>query len=70
MNDSGRLGIVDYDLVDSSNLQRQIIHDEESVGMAKADSAKRSINRLSSHCECVSIKTLLSSSNALQTIKP
>ncbi|KAJ3413200.1 Molybdenum cofactor synthesis protein 3 [Chytridiales sp. JEL 0842] len=41
----GKIGIVDYDTVDNSNLQRQIIHDESRVGMLKAESAKESIRR-------------------------
>ncbi len=37
---SGRLGLVDYDVVEVSNLHRQVIHNEKTVGVPKADSAK------------------------------
>lgn len=42
----GTIGIVDSDVVETSNLQRQVIHDEEGVGQPKAESAARTINRL------------------------
>ena len=41
----GTLGIADYDDVEFSNLQRQVIHDESKVGMSKAESAAESIQR-------------------------
>ncbi|KAI8824822.1 adenylyltransferase [Fimicolochytrium jonesii] len=66
----GRLGIVDYDDVEASNLQRQIIHDETKVGVLKAESARETIQRLSSLCDCVPYNVLLESSNALDIIKP
>ena len=42
----GRIGIMDFDVVDLSNLQRQIIHREQDVGINKAQSAKRGIKDL------------------------
>ena len=45
----GTLGIVDDDKVELSNLQRQIIHDSDAVGVAKAESARRSIGRINPH---------------------
>src|SRR6188474_1505816 len=42
----GKLGIVDFDTVDFSNLQRQIIHGTKDVGRSKAESAKESINEI------------------------
>ena len=42
----GRLGILDFDVVDESNLQRQILHNTERVGVPKAESAKQTINSL------------------------
>ena len=42
----GTIGIVDSDVVETSNLQRQVIHDSEKVGQLKAESAKEAINRL------------------------
>ena len=41
----GKLGLVDYDTVDLSNLHRQVIHREESVGVRKVESAKRSLQQ-------------------------
>ena len=41
----GTLGIVDYDVVEFSNLQRQVIHDESKIGISKAESAAESIAR-------------------------
>src|SRR5262252_5503577 len=45
----GRLGIVDFDEVDLSNLQRQLLHGTADVGRAKTLSARESINRLNPH---------------------
>jgi sulfur-carrier protein adenylyltransferase/sulfurtransferase len=59
----GRLGIVDADVVDESNLQRQIIHSTERLGEAKVDSAKRTIEALNPDVEVVSYKERLSSEN-------
>ena len=42
---TGRLGIVDHDRVEMSNLQRQILHNEETVGMYKAESAALALKR-------------------------
>ncbi|KAJ3024214.1 Molybdenum cofactor synthesis protein 3 [Thoreauomyces humboldtii] len=66
----GRIGIVDYDEVEASNLQRQIIHDETKVGVLKAESARETVNRLSSLCECVAYNLLLDSGNAMETLSP
>ncbi|CAG8494937.1 19362_t:CDS:10 [Dentiscutata erythropus] len=60
---------VDYDSVESSNLQRQIIHNESRTGVSKAQSAKMTIQGLNSLCECVAYDLLLDSSNALDIIK-
>ena len=50
----GTLGIVDHDSVDRSNLQRQILHTDDRVGMSKVESARRTLNALnpSVHIEC------------------
>jgi molybdopterin/thiamine biosynthesis adenylyltransferase/rhodanese-related sulfurtransferase len=47
----GTIGIVDSDVVETSNLQRQVIHDSEKVGQLKAESAKEAINRLNPDVE-------------------
>jgi len=59
----GRLGIVDDDRVDESNLQRQIAHSTERLGEWKADSAKRTIEALNPDVEVVTYKERLTSEN-------
>src|SRR5262245_15193121 len=49
----GKLGIVDFDNVDYSNLQRQVLHGTEDVGRSKAESARATINRLNPNVEVV-----------------
>lgn len=66
----GRIGIIDYDCVETSNLQRQIIHDESSVGMSKVMSACKTITRFNSSIECVPYNELFTSSNALDIVRP
>lgn len=64
----GTLGIVDYDVVDRSNLQRQIIHNEERTGMLKVDSAKDTIQKLNPDVEVITYNTRLEASNVLDII--
>src|SRR5438270_1903358 len=59
----GRLGIVDDDRVDASNLQRQIAHSTETLGEWKADSAKRTIEALNPDVDVVTYKERLTSEN-------
>jgi len=59
----GRLGIVDDDRVDASNLQRQIAHSTETLGDWKADSAKRTLEALNPDVDVVTYKERLSSEN-------
>src|SRR5438132_3953234 len=59
----GRIGIVDADVVDESNLQRQIIHSTESLGEPKVDSAKRAIEALNPDVEVVPYQEPLRSEN-------
>jgi molybdopterin/thiamine biosynthesis adenylyltransferase/rhodanese-related sulfurtransferase len=59
----GRVGIVDADVVDESNLQRQIVHSTESLGEPKVDSAKRAIEALNPDVEVVAYKERLTSEN-------
>ena len=59
----GRLGIVDDDRVDESNLQRQIAHSTETLGEWKAESAKRTINALNPDVEVITYRERLSSEN-------
>jgi sulfur-carrier protein adenylyltransferase/sulfurtransferase len=59
----GRLGIVDDDVVDASNLQRQIAHSTERLGEPKADSAKRTLEALNPDVEVVTYKERITSEN-------
>jgi sulfur-carrier protein adenylyltransferase/sulfurtransferase len=59
----GRIGIVDADVVDESNLQRQIVHSTERLGEAKVDSAKRTIEALNPDVEVVAYEERLTSEN-------
>jgi molybdopterin/thiamine biosynthesis adenylyltransferase/rhodanese-related sulfurtransferase len=59
----GRLGIVDADVVDESNLQRQIVHSTERLGEAKVESAKRTIEALNPDVQVVAYKERLTSDN-------
>src|SRR6202140_1307413 len=59
----GRIGIVDADVGDESNLQRQIVHSTESLGEPKVESAKRTIEALNPDVEVVAYKERLTSEN-------
>lgn len=62
----GRIGIVDFDVVDTSNLQRQVIHSTSSVGKPKIESAKARILEINPYCQIDLYNTHLSSANALE----
>ena len=64
----GRIGIVDYDLVESSNLQRQIIHGEKWIGKSKTSSAKSRVLELNPFCKVDIFETLLTKDNGLEII--
>src|SRR5580765_6222966 len=66
----GKIGIVDFDTVDFSNLQRQILHTDADVGRPKAQSAKETIQGINPHCEVVIHNTRISSENAFDLIRP
>jgi len=66
----GKIGIVDFDTVDYSNLQRQILHTDADVGRSKAESAKETIHGINLHCEVVIHNTRITSENALDLIRP
>ncbi|MGB3534962.1 MAG: molybdopterin-synthase adenylyltransferase MoeB [Microcoleaceae cyanobacterium] len=66
----GRIGIVDFDIVDSSNLQRQVIHGTSWVGKPKIESAKNRIHEINPHCQVDLYNTRLSSENALEILEP
>lgn len=62
----GTLGIVDFDTVDMSNLQRQVIHTNERVGMPKTESARLTINALNPDVTVVEHREMLSAENAVE----
>ena len=66
----GTLGIVDFDVVDESNLQRQVIHGVSDVGRPKAESARDSIREINPHVEVVLHTERLDSDNALDVFRP
>ena len=66
----GRIGIVDFDIVDSSNLQRQIIHGTSWVGKPKIVSAKDRILEINPYCQVDLYETRISSENALDILAP
>ena len=65
----GTLGIIDNDKADLSNLQRQILHTEESVGTPKVDSARQTLERLNSDIRIETHDTRLDSSNVMEIFK-
>lgn len=66
----GKLGILDFDSVDFSNLQRQIIHGTDDVGRPKTASAKETINQINPNVEVVVHNTRITSENAFEIIEP
>jgi adenylyltransferase/sulfurtransferase len=64
----GRIGIMDFDAVDVSNLQRQVIHRTQDVGTPKARSAKRAINDLNPEVQVEIYEEGITSANALQIV--
>ncbi len=66
----GKLGILDFDSVDFSNLQRQIIHGTEDVGRPKTQSARETLARINPNVEIVLHNTRISSENAIDLIRP
>src|SRR5271165_2098287 len=65
----GTLGLVDFDIVDASNLQRQIIHSTKDIGRKKLDSAEEKLTALNPSVDVVKHETMLSSANALDILK-
>ena len=62
----GTLGIVDFDVVDESNLQRQVIHGQSDIGRSKAESARDSIREINPYVNVIVHKARLDSDNAMQ----
>jgi adenylyltransferase/sulfurtransferase len=65
----GTLGLVDFDVVDSSNLQRQIIHGTKDIGRPKIESARERLQDINPHTKIEAFETRLTSDNALQLFK-
>jgi sulfur-carrier protein adenylyltransferase/sulfurtransferase len=65
----GTLGLVDFDVVDASNLQRQIIHTTADIGRKKLDSAEEKLKALNPYLKVVKHDAMLSSANALDILK-
>ncbi len=66
----GTLGIIDFDVVDESNLQRQVIHGQSDVGRSKAESARESIKEINPLVDVVLHEERLDSSNAMEIFAP
>ena len=62
----GTLGVVDFDVVDESNLQRQVIHGQSDIGRSKAESARDSIREINPYVNVIVHKERLDSDNAMQ----
>jgi len=65
----GTIGIVDMDTVDVSNLQRQILHTNDRVGMPKVESAQKTLNALNPDVKIVGIQDRVSSENIMELIR-
>ncbi|MEC9466142.1 MAG: molybdopterin-synthase adenylyltransferase MoeB [Myxococcota bacterium] len=66
----GRIGIIDFDVVDASNLQRQVIHGTATVGRKKVESAKERILDINPHIQVDLFDVALTSENALELFAP
>jgi sulfur-carrier protein adenylyltransferase/sulfurtransferase len=66
----GTLGILDFDVVDESNLQRQVIHGVSDLGKSKALSAKESVAEINPHVNVILHEERLDSDNALDIFRP
>ena len=65
----GTLGLVDFDVVDASNLQRQIIHSTKDIGRKKLDSAEEKLKALNPALNVVKHDTMLTSANAFEILR-
>ena len=66
----GKLGLLDFDVVDSSNLQRQILHGTEDLGRPKVDSGEDAIHRINGDVEVEKHRLHINSENALDVFRP
>ena len=65
----GKLGIVDFDVVDETNLQRQLLHGTSDVGRSKLESAREKLKEINPNVEIETYETMLNSENALEILK-
>src|SRR5436190_11981311 len=65
----GTLGLVDFDVVDVSNLQRQVLHGTKDIGRSKLESARDRIHDVNPHVHVELYETRLTSENALDIIR-
>ena len=65
----GKLGIVDFDVGDETNLQRQLLHGTSDVGRSKLESAKEKLKEINPNVEIETYETMLNSENALEILK-
>ena len=65
----GKIGIIDFDIVDKSNLQRQIVHNENSINQLKVESAKRQIMSLNSSINIETYNLKIDKINGLEIFK-
>ncbi len=65
----GNIGIVDFDIVEMSNLQRQVIHNMDTAGMSKTESAKQFIEKLNPDVNVIPINERLHSGNVMEIFK-
>lgn len=65
----GRIGIIDFDQIDETNLQRQVLYSVEEVGLSKAERARERILALNPHIEVRIFKTAFTRENALEIIR-
>jgi adenylyltransferase/sulfurtransferase len=65
----GKIGVVDFDVVDITNLQRQLLHRTDSIGKPKVDSAAETLEAINPNVEVVKLPVHLNSENAMDVIK-
>jgi sulfur-carrier protein adenylyltransferase/sulfurtransferase len=66
----GHIGLVDFDVVDESNLQRQIVHGTSTLGVSKTESARRRLKDLNPNVEVTTYEEQVTSENALDLMRP
>jgi adenylyltransferase/sulfurtransferase len=66
----GHIGLVDFDVVDESNLQRQIVHGTSTIGVRKTESAKRRLQDLNPNVDVTTYETQITSENAFEIMRP